>query len=162
MQFYANPSPDALFDLPSYRYDGRQNTADILRPFAWSGYVWRGLAVPRAVELPVAARVQIERRVQVPAGSYLLAFSGFSDQAAGYKFRIYDIGAQQNALGDIPDDLRSGAQDGSDTDGVLHVLTEPYVIVEPGLLQVTLTNLATAAADMALVLHFAVPLEGLG
>lgn len=146
-----------MISTPAYEY-GATSLLEPLAHFVWTGYVWRGVVVPRAAQALVPARRQIEERVSVPAGSYLVALAGSSGASAGFRFRIFDVGAQA-ALEEVPDELRSGALDASDEDPIMHVLPEPYVIIPPGQLQVVLTNMATSANAMQLLLHFAVPRE---
>jgi hypothetical protein len=163
MAYYDQPEQRAPFlSLPAYLY-GSYSVLEPLRRWLWTGYIWQAIVVPRASALPVAASGQVEDQVQLPAGSWLIGFAGYSPQDAGFRFNIYDAGAQDYALSDRWDNGLSGASDQDMTDGqILHVLPEPYCLVGNGRLQVRVANLATVAAALQLLLHFAVPLEKVG
>lgn len=143
---------------PAYEY-GPDSLLAPLERFIWAGYVWRGIVVPRAAQAVVLPRAQAEERVAVPPGAWLVALAGFSAQPEGFRFRLFDVGARAPALGDLPDELFTGAQDTGDEDPIMHVLPEPYAVIPPGILQVVLINNSTTANNMQLLLHFAVPRE---
>lgn len=184
MYYESDPLNEApFFEIPSHQYgpkpcggdpDGgpRQNFSllEPMRPFLWSGYNWKAFPIPSAAYLlsntsnggtgclPFEQR---EDRVVVAPGSWLVGFSGFSAQAAGFRFQIYDVGAGDYCLNDGFDDLNSGAQaNPADTDPAMpHILPEPYCVVSPGLLQIRIVNSASVNNDMQLLLHFAVPVD---
>jgi hypothetical protein len=157
--FYESAAPNQTLAVPAYLY-GAASLLEPLRWWQWTGYVWRGVPVPRAELATVAARGQVEDQVLVPVGSWLVAFSGSCAAAAGFRFQLFDVGRDRFAITDRWVNNRAGATDTTDPDAVMHVLPEPYCIVEPGKLQVSVSNLATVANDLQLLLHFAVPVEG--
>lgn len=163
-------------EVPAHQYLGlpcdppRNNFTllEPLRPF-WEGpYSWQGIVVPRAAVLlanstGILPLGQVEDRVQLPAGSWLVGFAAYSAQAAGFRFSIFDVGANDYAVHETFESNRAGAQDNTDTDPAIpHILPVPYCIVSsagpgsPGILQVELVNSANALNDAQLVLHCAV------
>jgi hypothetical protein len=163
--FYGNRINEMpALDLPSHNF-GPQTLLDPVRRFWWTGFVYRGVVFPRANQVPfagVAALRQVEDKIQVPAGSWLVGFSAVSDQTAGFRFRLFDVGADDYALSEYWDSNRTGAQDNTDTDPAKpYILPEPYCVVSPGMLQISLVNSATVANNLQLLLHFAIPIEGL-
>lgn len=145
--FYGESAPDAVFQIPAYQYGGQT----LLEPFrSWlsGAWFWRACCVPRSELAAVPALGQIEDHVLVPEGSWLVALSGASTAAAGFRYLV-------SGLSDRPVSLAAGAMATTDADPVAHVLPEPALITGP--LRVIVANLAAAAADMQLLLHFAVP-----
>lgn len=136
---------------------GSWSLEEPLKRWLHGNYALHLVVVPRVADLPVAARGQVEDQATIPPGSCLVALSGASDQTAGFRFTVYDVGAKRFVLSDQWDELATGAQDTTDVESQGLVLPTPYLILAPGLLQVRVANLATVAADMQLLLHFATP-----
>lgn len=145
-----------LLDTPASLYGGWSLYAPCRR-FWLAGYRWMPVVVPRCALLPVTPYGQVEDRVSIPPRSWLVAFAGASDQTAGFRFSIYDVGAKAFLLSDQWDNASTGAQDPTDADSQAMPLAVPALILAPGLLQVRVANLAAEDADMQLLLHFAVP-----
>ena len=160
--FYGSPYGTALPALPPFEY-GRRSLLETWLPFLLleSGYVWRGHVVPGASKAVVPALGQLEERITIPSGSFLLGFAAGSQQPEGFRFELHDIGTGEPALCDRADENRSGAQDQTDEDPLPHILPVPYAIVPPGQLVVRIANLAAAPNDLQLLLHFAVPAEAM-
>jgi hypothetical protein len=152
---------------------GHRDNFSLLEPtrnFAFRNYLWRGLVVPRqsvlAANNPVGLSPyqQIEDRFTVPAGSWLVGYSAFSAQSAGFKFQVFDVGANDYALSQQWES-NGDCQDNSDTDAALpHILPHPYCIVAAnkkgeGILQVKLVNAAAVSNDVGLVIHLACPVR---
>ena len=166
-----------FLEIPAHQYGGlpcnpaRNNYTllEALRPFYEGPFSLQSIVVPRATALlsnsptGVAALQQVEDRVQLPADSWLLGFSAYSAQAAGFRFSLFDVGANDYALNESFESNKAGAQDNTDSDpAVPHILPEPYCLISsagpgsPGILQVELVNSAAVNNDCQLVLHFAV------
>jgi hypothetical protein len=161
MFYEATRNEMPALDVPSHQF-AHLALMGPARRFWFTGYVWRGVVVPRANLANVAAYRQIEDKALLPPGSWLLGFSGASSQAAGFRFRIFDVGADDYALSEHWDSNRTGAQDNTDTDPANpYLLPEPYFVVSPGTLQVQIVNSASLANDLQLLLHFAIPVESL-
>src|ERR1041384_5377532 len=154
--FYGNPALSHL-DSPAYEYGPRVSLLDPLRDFQWADYVWRGVALPRKSNLPLAAMSQDQDRVQVPPGSWLVGISGGSERTAGFRFQIFDVGAQDHVVAEGFESNKTGAQDNTDADTVIGmILAEPYCVVSPGILQVRIVNSSTSTNDCQLLLRFAI------
>jgi len=158
--FYGNDQLSHL-DSPAYEYGPRVSLLDPLRPFQWAGYSSRLIPLPGTRNLPLAAYARNEDRVQLPAGSWLLGLSGSSAQTAGFRFHIFDVGANDYVISEGEESNRTGAQDNVDADTVIgHILAEPYPLVAPYILQVRIVNSSAFSNDCQLLLHFAVPRGG--
>jgi hypothetical protein len=96
-------------------------------------------------------------RMQLPPGAWLVGWSAYSQQAAGIQFRVFDEGRGRVAL--AGKSMRNAiAQDNNDTDPALpYFLDQPYYVVTPGWLQITVTNIASVANDAQVALYFAIP-----
>jgi len=169
-----------FLEIPSHQYGPlltnptRNNFSllEPLRPF-WEGpYAWQGVVVPRCGVLlnsggatGLAPLQQAEDRVQLPAGSWLVGFAAYSAQAAGFRFSIFDVGANDYCLNQAYESNQAGAQVNSDTDPAIpHILPVPYCLVaafgQTAAMQIEVVNSANAYNDCQLLLHFAVPRAG--
>jgi len=175
MSFYeSDPISDAPFlELPSFQYGAwgmpgtfRRNNYSLLEParsFLWQNYAPVNWVIPRSAVLKqntpagVSALGQIEDRFQLPPKSWLLAWAGYSSNAAGFRFSIYDEGAQDYAISERWQNGSDTAVDTSSDSGSPHMLPEPYLVVSPGALQAKVVNLANAINDFQMVVYFAVP-----
>ena len=145
-----------LQDTPSSLIGGWSLNEPLSR-FFLAGYFLKMLTVPKTSDLPLGAYEQEEDNIIVPFGSYLLGFSGASAQSAGARFSVYDIGMKTFAITDEWDNFNTGAGLPSDADNQYLILSTPYLVLEPGLLQVRVANLASVSADLQLLLFFACP-----
>lgn len=161
-----------IFDRPSFRYGVEQNLLDPIRPFYAENFTTFMIPMPGAAVLnannPVglSAYQQVEDRVQLPPGSWLVALSGYSAQSAGFRYSVFDEGRKQYALsnkwmdnGATASSLNPNAGDDS---ALPYVLPWPYYIVSPGWLHLRLVNSASVSNDAQLLLWFAVPEVGKG
>jgi hypothetical protein len=174
--FYeSEPIEEAPFlELPTFQYGSlgmpgpphfRRNNytiAETLRPFLWANYAPMLYVLPRTALLNqvspagILAFQQFEDRAQVPPGTFILGWSAFSAQAAGFRFQIFDEGAKDYVLTEKWQ--RSSDADVSNTDeGKPHLLPEAYCVVSPGRLQFKVVNLAAVTNDFGLVIHLAIP-----
>lgn len=159
-------------DLPSFRYGGLGSFSllDPLIPFwqdalHWSVLMW---CVPASAILVANNNPkglnpyqQVEDSIIVPPGSWLLGFSSFSQQAAGFRWRIWDVGANAYALSDRWLNNVTDGQDNSDTDAAVpNILPSPYYICTPGELHIQLVNSASVSNDVGLIVWIAKPNNG--
>lgn len=123
------------------------------RPMAW--------ALPGEVAEQMPAGATVEIRLSVPVGTYLLGVAGSSSQAAGFELQITDT--RHNApLWSAPanwQNATSQAAGPGNAEFPLVWLDAPRLIIEPGLLDVRLRNLATATNTIQAVLFTAEPEE---
>jgi hypothetical protein len=158
--------------LPSFQYGDGPDSISLLDPLGpfwadalrWSLQMW---CVPSTAVLlantpaGLTAYQNIEDSIIVPAGSFLLGFSSFSAQAAGFRWRIWDVGANAYALSDRWLNNVTDGQDNSDTDAAVpNVLPDPYCIVSPGELHIQLVNSASVSNDIGLIVWIAKPNNG--
>lgn len=122
-------------------------------PMAWA------LPGEAAEQMPAGATVEI--RLSVPVGTYLLGVSGSSSQAAGFELQITDT--RHNApLWSAPANWKNAT---SQTTGPgnaefpLVWLESPRLVIEPGLLDVRIRNLATVTNTIQVILFTAEPEE---
>lgn len=116
---------------------------------------------PSAAALAAAGGVDI--RLSLPVGTWVYGFSASSSQAAGFEVQITDT--RWNAPWfSAPIRWNTLTQQGASADGItqpLTLLTEPRLVIEPGVLMVRLRNLAAAANSVELILFAAEPTEAL-
>jgi len=171
--FYeSDPLQDAPFlELPDFQYGSllctpRRNNYTLLeptRPFLWENFAPYMFVMPSSATilaqtpaglLPFA---QVEDRIQIPGKSWLLGISGFSAHAAGFRFSIYDEGAMSYALSDKWINGSDFSVDPAALGTTPQILPDPYLVVDPGKLQIKIVNLANANNDCQVILHFAIP-----
>lgn len=145
-----------LMDSAASLYGG-YSLSEPVRRFLFAGYVPQLIVFPRTRDLPLAAFDQKEDQLAVPSLSYIVGYGAGSQQAAGFRFTVYDIGAKQYAVSDQWDNESTGAQDDLDPDSQPVPLVSPYLIMPPGLLQIKVANLSNAQNDCQLLIYVAVP-----
>jgi hypothetical protein len=158
-----NPTLDLLSDLPIYA-SGYKIGASLLEPLV-SFATELGFAPYWAVEpgidsLPLVANQVIERNIDVPKGSFLIALTAASQRAAGFKFNLYDTGTRKWLFNRDASSIAMAG--GSGTQPQPHIMEEPYPVL--GQLNLTMTNLDNGGGvgntnDMQLLMWFAVPVE---
>jgi len=133
-----------------------------LRPFLFQNYDPYMWVIPRTsilnaqVPTGVLPGQQIEDRIQLPKGCWILGFAAHAS-GIGFRWQIWDEGAQDYAMSDRW--LQGTDVDTDTTDGATPcILPDPYLVVSPGRLQVRVTNLDnTAIQNFNLLIHIAVP-----
>ena len=152
-----NPLLDLdIFDLPAYMpgYEIGESLMDPLIAFAQQpGYATALRVTPQVYLLPIPALGVTEDTIRVKPGSYLTMLSFGSAQAAGFKFELFDMGAQEYIL----PPTSSVALKPAAGQPPQFILPKPYCVLAPGRIQVILTNLANATNDMQLLMFFAEP-----
>lgn len=137
------------------------------------GYEPHAEVVPDTSNTAVAGNSTYEARVSVPVGSRLLALSGSSGQAEGFRVQIIDASSNRGMLnrsalfGNVTGqgyparvaDCRGHAVHIVQR---LAMLSKPRVVIEPGMLTVQVTNLSPNVNQLQLVLWFARPVPGGG
>ncbi len=115
--------------------------------------------VPDVMNAALVGKGRYEARISLPPQSYVWAFAGTSDQAAGFKVQIVDLGTKAEWFSQpIRWDNLTGQ--GATPEGLsfpLYILPKPRLVLEPGLLSVQVTNLAAVANPIQLVVFTAEP-----
>lgn len=154
--------------LPGYDLNEAGSAAlDVARAVIDSeNYYMRGYTFPGNGEDSLTAGLTFEGLISLPAHSIVISMSGFSTDAAGFKFQLYENGSKQNLFG------RTYARDSStlgsydNLDGTITIntpmgpawLTDPLIIMPPGRLVGQVTNMATVTATIQIYLQVAVPI----
>jgi hypothetical protein len=151
--------PNILDALAIYRPRMGASLLVPLRPFAETEeYGWLAFSMPDTRNASVPDRGSIEDQTSVPPLSFLLMLSGASDQAAGFRFQIEDKGTRQPiASAHMRFAASTNPAPGVGVRPLPYILPAPYAVAYPGLLTIKVTNLATVANNLQLVLWFAVP-----
>jgi len=120
--------------------------------------------VPRVYPVPrqggtLGAGVPFTEKVRLRHGSYLLGFTGSSDQAAGFDVQVRSVASGEQLCPQRlkHPNLTGGSGSSQGAYNILHVMPRPWIVVRPAELIVELFNLATAAATIQLVLYIAEP-----
>ncbi len=161
------------FDLPQFvqglgRY--HQPALAALKPLRSAlGYEDRREVIPDSSNKAVGVKATYEQRITVPAGAFLWAITGVSQQPEGFRLQVVDTASGRGLLSQ-PAHFTSSAGVGFPAGIVdcygaavairqpLYVLPKPRVVIEPGMLRVQVTNLSALINTIQVVLHFAAPL----
>lgn len=151
---------DAFDVCPQYSrsYPGRYSSTAIgqLEGLRGSASMWepRFACVPNDSNVSIPARRTYEGSISLPAGSIIWGIRATSQQTDGVRLQVTDAGtgerwfAQPMRVDPDPADLIPNQ---------LFILPEPRLVADPGLLTVQVTNLATAANSVQVVLYYAAP-----
>lgn len=132
------------------------------------GYEPRNEVIPNQQDAVIAKQGVYDHRVTVPAGTWLWAIAGTSQQPEGFTVHITDF-ATKTTLWSGPINYMNLTGQGSvtvqDPTGAnvqiatpLHLLPKPRPIIEPGLVNVQVVNLsATNTNKIQLVLYLMIP-----
>lgn len=125
------------------------------------------IGVPKAnsiVDLVHGAGITKRYTVQLAPGSLIVGTTGYSSQPSGFNYTIIDQGTKlatasrvhSSNLGSWNDPSYSPNNDTA-VSGISY-FTQPIIVVNPGLLSVEITNLATVSANLQLTLwcHIAI------
>lgn len=166
-----------LNNLPVYTANaGVDSLLDQAREFSDSdNYYFQGVPFPGAADIVIPARTTFGGVITVPALCYVTSITGdcfkTSDPTAatnGFQFRIYDKGARLDSIINaqyvrntmVAPAMRraAGALFNSRPIGP-GMLQSPFVVLQPGSLQMEVTNLSTFDCSIQLMLALAVPIN---
>ena len=161
--------------LPAYNSSlGVDQLLELSRQIVISdSYYWRGCAFPGRANTILGPYQTFEDQFSVDPGSWLIlvnsyfASIGAIPDAAGFKLQLFDAGAR------TPLFLRSFAHQGPSTGEMAPIapggvpqpvfgpgfLQSPLCICHPGQITAQITNMAAVAAEIQLMLVFAVPVN---
>lgn len=110
----------------------------------------RFVAVPDEKNIAVPARRTYDAQVWLRPGSMIWALSGWSEQSAGFRGMLTDAGTGERMF------QQPVRMDSSE----LYLLPQPRLVIEPGLVLVTLINLAAVENQLQLCIWYAEPHYG--
>lgn len=149
---------------------GNETRLDMLRELANAGidFFYRGYGVPTSLppDINGLPRTQLssletyETQLSVPPGCLITALSAYSEQTAGFSIQIVDAASGISVFS--TQDIRSnllGTYQGvaEDVPAGPTLIKVPLFVLDKGLLQITLKNLATVANMVQLYIETAVP-----
>lgn len=131
---------------------------ELRRVTSTPGYQPGAYPLPDEANAAMPGRSIIEIRLSLPIGTYVLGFSGSSDQAEGFQTQIYDL--RHNApffATPAPWELITGQGSSEGISYPLFLLPHPRLVIEPAVLSVQIENLSTSTNTVQLVLFTAEP-----
>lgn len=155
--------------LPAYNLnEGVDLMLDLMRRLAVStDYFYMGVVVPAGSFISIAGYQGYESAVILPPETYIVSMSGYSSDPAGFMVAINDKGSKVQMMEKtfIHSSLVLGRE--SKDDGTIgfdepfgpFILPSPFCVLKPGQLQVQITNLATATANIQVLLGCAIPVS---
>lgn len=129
-------------------------------------YYWSGVAFPSRDNTLIAGGATYAANVAIQPYSFITSLTVFSDQAPGFKLRIYEKGSKSDIFGgqfcfhDICGSVMEAGFPGAtpvDTPFGPHFLLSPLIVLPPGSLQIEITNLAPDTATIQILLSCAIP-----
>jgi hypothetical protein len=165
---------DYLDALPAYHHS--RQTSELLdlhrQIVASENYLWRGMAFPPNGFDVVGALATYEDEISLPPGTYITGISryfakeGLLLNPGGFKFQIYDIGAKMSLFSrtfghgaDVAGVLQDLGGLGENMPRGIANVVGPLVVLEPGRLNLQVTNLSVDAQMIQVFLSLAVPKE---
>lgn len=145
---------------PEFRPGSYHRTAltELVRVTRAPGYSPGAYPMPPAANAQMSALARLDVRLSLPVGSYVLGFSGYCSDPAGFRVQIIDL--RNNApFFNIPVNWLNLCPQGS-TAGItlpLHYLVRPRLVIEPAVLSVQIENLAAGPNMVEFVVHTAEP-----
>ena len=130
--------------------------AEVIRGAAnYEPYIF---AFPDPMNATIPARGTYDGRVKMLPGTYINFLSASSSQAEGFKVQIIDLGTGQ-AFWSKPIRYQnmSGQGSASGVSSPLYVLPIPKLIIEPGIVAVSIQNLSPNQNNVQLCLHTSQP-----
>jgi len=136
----------------------RAALADLVRVSRSPGYEPGAYPLPPSANATMGSLARIDVRLSMPVGSYVLGFSGWCSDPAGFRVQIIDL--RNNApFFSTPVSWLNLCPQGN-TQGIslpIHYLIRPRLVIEPGVLSVQLENLAAGANTVEFVVFTAEP-----
>jgi hypothetical protein len=150
----------AALHYPQFRPSSYHGAAleELTRVTKAPGYQPGAYPLPPAANAQMGARAQLDVRLSLPVGSYVLGFSGACSVSDGFRVQIVDL--RNNApFFNTPVNWRNLCPQGN-TLGItlpIHYLVKPRLVIEPAVLSVQLENLATSPNTVEFVIFTAEP-----
>jgi hypothetical protein len=136
----------------------RAALADLLRVSRASGYEPGAYPLPPSANAAMGALARIDVRLSIPVGSYVLGFSGWCSDPAGFRVQIIDL--RNNApFFSTPLNWLNLCPQGA-TQGItlpIHYLIRPRLVIEPAVLSIQIENLAPGQNTVEFVVFTAEP-----
>jgi hypothetical protein len=120
---------------------------------------------PDSTNVAIAANSTFEHRITIPAGAFLWAISGSSEQPEGFRLQIVDSATNKGMFSSsaffghvtgqgYPAGLVDCAGAAVQIKQPLYLLPKPHVIAPPAMLRVQITNLSALVSKCQTMLHF--------
>lgn len=132
--------------------------AELRRVTRAPGYQPGAYPLPDEANANMPAKALIEIRLSLPIGTYVLGFTGSSQQSDGFEVQIIDL--RQNAPFFGAPVLWNNLTGQGSTYGITHplfLLPHPRLVIEPAVLNVQIENRSSSANLVQLVLFTAEP-----
>lgn len=158
---FGNPISDHVTPHLTADRGGRQTfdhpTWEAVRLAA--GYEPHLLIIPNGANYLVGAGLTYEARAYAPPGSFLVAISASSSNAAGFRLQFTDLGTG-GQLSNQPTKHKNLTGGSAGIVQPLWFPDKPRPIPAPGLISVQVSNMATAPAEIQVVLWLIAPADG--
>ena len=142
---------------PGLRYHARP-LAEMRRVTSTPGYQPGAYPLPDEANAAMPPLALLEVRLSLPIGTYVLGFTGSSQQTAGFEVQIIDLKHNAPFFG-APVLWKNLAPQGS-TEGITHplfLLPHPRLVIEPAVLKIQIKNLSSSSNEVQLVVLTAEP-----
>lgn len=139
------------------RYHARA-MAEMRRVTRTPGYQPGGYPLPDEANANMPGRALIEVRLSLPIGTYILGFTGYSQQSEGFEVQIIDL--RHNAPFFKAPVLWNNITAQGSTAGITHplfLLPHPRIVIEPAVLKVQIKNNSSSANLVQLLVLTAEP-----
>lgn len=151
--------------LPAYDCNsGVDSLLDLLREIQFGGnYYYQGLVFPNLVSYPrIPAQGTLNGTQIVPPGSYVTAFSVYSEMGADFSLKIYDKGSKASiyypdyALGQTVGGIFTTTPDVPSGPAFIK---SPFIITGPGVLGWEIVNRSTEDNRIQVLIDCAIPVN---
>lgn len=105
----------------------------------------------------IAARGFFQGRASVSPRTFIIGVLGYSEQAAGFKLQLKDLGTGRNLFKSPIDFRNCTGQATTNPRNQVHYLPEAQLVKYPCLIEVQITNLATVANRIQVCIQTAQP-----
>jgi hypothetical protein len=138
---------------------------DLMRKIQQSNnYFWQGTAFPP--NTTVTALMTINGSIALPAGTYVTGVSYYGSQPERFNLKIFDKGTKASIFYGDYIDVRGYASSmqiltglGSDLPFGPHILMNPFIITEPGVLGWEIVNKSSSDQVIQVMLDCAIPVN---
>jgi len=113
------------------------------------------IGAPKTNQQSIAARGTWRGTAALGQRGYILGISGYASNASGFKLQLKDLGTGRPLFQQPLNFANCTAQPSGTPETRVHYLPRPHLVKDPGVIEIAITSLATAAQDIEIVLHTA-------